>query len=81
MYTLDDQDSAKLGDRIITAAIAGISGYLVGWVVALVVVRLFSGGAWVVWVPTIALALYGFLAPTRSRDALSRFWNKLLNYF
>ena len=81
MYSNDDQETAKLGDRIISAAFAGVCGFLFGWVVALVVVRIFQSGDWVVWVPAIILGAFGFMAPTRSRDMLTDFWNQLLNYF
>ena len=81
MFAPDDRETAKLGDRIIAAAIAGVCGFMLGWVIAIVAVRLFQSGAWIVWVPTIALGLYGFRAPNRSRDMLTEFWSQILNYF
>jgi hypothetical protein len=81
MYTHDDRDSAKFPERIFAAVIAGLCGLLFGWVVSIVVVRITGGGAWLAWVPAVGLGIFGFLAPSRSRDMLTEFWNEILGYF
>lgn len=81
MYTHDDRESAKFPERIFAAVIAGVCGYFVGWLIAIIAVRVIGGGAWLAWLPAIALAVYGFMAPTRSRDMLTEFWNEILGYF
>ena len=61
--------------------IAGVFGFPFGWVVAIIVVRVTGGGAWLAWLLAVAFAAYGFLAPTRSRDMLTEIWQEIIGYF
>jgi len=81
MYSHDDKDSAKLPERIFAAVVAGACGYFVGWFIAFVAVKVTGGGAWFAWVTAVVLAVYGFIAPSRSRDLLTEFWNEVLGFF
>lgn len=80
MYTADDQETAKIGDRIIAAVIAGLCGYFVGWLVAIMVVSFFGGGQWLSWLFVVGFSIFGFIAPSRSRAIWSHFWEELLGF-
>ena len=80
MYTADDQDTAKIVDRIIAAIIAGLCGYFVGWLVAVIVVSFSGGGQWLTWLFVVGFTIFAFIAPSRSRDIWSHFWGELLSF-
>lgn len=73
MYPRDDMGTAKFLDRLLAAAIAGFCGLFPGSLLAALVLRITGEGVWVVWFPVVALAVYGFFAPSRFRDAFGRF--------
>ena len=81
MYTNDDSESAALIDRVIAAAIAGLCGYLFGVVFVLLLAAFFGEFLWMKWVVVAAFAIFGFAAPTRSRDMWTRFWKVFLGPF
>jgi len=81
MYTKDDQDSAKVTDRIIAGVIAGFCGYFLGVLVEGLANSVLGNGYGVTWVVAIGFAAFGFLAPSRSRDLWSAFWSGLLGAF
>lgn len=80
MYTVDDRDTAKIGDRIIAAAIAGFFGYFFGSVVAGGAAALFGSRYGVHWIITAMFAAYAFIAPSRSRALWSAFWEEVLGW-
>ena len=81
MFSNDDQNSAEPIDRIIAAVIAGFCGYFLGALFGLLLGIFSIDALWVKWVVAAAFAVFGFLAPTRSRDLWTQFWNELLGYF
>ena len=81
MYTKDDSDSAELTDRIIAAVIAGLCGYFLGLFLFLLLSKFFESVFWVKWAVAIAFAIFGFVAPSRSRDLWTQFWNEFLGFF
>jgi len=83
MYSKDDLKTAKPGDRIIAALISGLCGLFFGSLLAFLVYRLFGNEFQVplVWVCIIVFGLFGFVAPTRSRDYWSSFWSGFGNLF
>ncbi len=74
----DDTGTAKLPDRLIAAAIAGLCGWFFGSLVAVALERLFQASWGLGWWITAAFVAYGFLAPNRSRTLWSEFWEGLL---
>lgn len=81
MYINDDHDTAKLADRIIACVIAGICGYFFGGFVEFLAMKLFNNGYELSWVLAIGFAIFGFMAPSRSREVWSAFWSGLLGVF
>ncbi len=75
----DDIDTAKLGDRLIAAAIGGPCGYFFGLLVAVLVARLFHVTFGLQWFVSAAFAVYAFLAPSRSTELWSGFWEGFLS--
>ena len=80
MYPVDDRKTAKLGDRIIAAAIAAACGYFFGGMLGYLAIRVFEQTFGLVWISTIGFAIFGFFAPTKSRDLWSWIWTKVLHF-
>ena len=76
MYIKDDSESTTILDRVISAAIAGVLGYLFGVLVAKGVMAIFGNGAWIKWCVSLGFAIYAFLAPNRSRELWGGFWEE-----
>jgi len=68
MYTEDDQQSAKIGDRFIAAVIAGFFGYFAGWLFASVGEKVLGGEYGLRWLAVGGFSVFAFLAPARSRE-------------
>ena len=81
MYTKDDTESAQVIDRIMAAGIAGLCGYFLGTVLVFILASFISSAHWIKWAIAAAFAIFGFIAPSRSRDLWSQFWNELLGFF
>lgn len=81
MFTRDDSDSAELIDRVIATVIAGFCGYFLGFLLLLLLSYFIGSVLWVKWAVAIAFAVFGFAAPTRSRDLWTQFWSEFLGFF
>ena len=80
MYTKDDQQSAKIGDRIIAAVIAGILGYFAGSLFGLVGENAVGGEYGLPWVIVGGFSLYAFWAPVRSRELWGSIWAAIVRF-
>jgi hypothetical protein len=80
MYTVDDRETAKLGDRLIAAVIAALLGLLIGSLLAAGAASLFGDRYGVHWIVAGLSGAYGFIAPARSRALWSAFWEEILGW-
>ena len=80
MYTFDDRETAKIGDRMIAAVIGGLFGFLIGLVLARGVDALFGARYGIDWIIAALFAAYAFVAPSRSRALWSAFWEEVLGW-
>jgi hypothetical protein len=80
MYTFDDRETAKLGDRLIAAVIAAFLGLLIGSFLAAGAAKFFDSAFGVNWIIAGLSGAYGFLAPARSRALWSAFWEEILGW-
>lgn len=79
MYTKDDQQTAKVADRIIAGVISGGCGYFFGVLLAVIAFSFLGNDYGLKWVVAILFASFGFIAPSRSRDLWSAFWSGILS--
>ena len=80
LYTVDDQETAKLADRLIAGVIAAILGYFIGLILAAGAASLFGERYGVHWIVAGLSGAYGFIAPARSRALWSAFWAEILGW-
>ena len=78
MYTKDDQQSAKIGDRIIAAVIAAFFGYFAGWLFASVGEKVLGDEYGLRWLVVGGFSVFAFLAPTRSRELWGAIWASIV---
>jgi len=81
MYTKDDQHSAKIGDRIIAAVIAGFFGYFTGWLFGLVGENALGDEYGLGWLVVGGFSLFAFLAPVRSRELWASIWAAIVRFY
>ena len=81
MYTKDDQHSAKIGDRIIAAVIAGFFGYFAGWLLGLAGEKLLGDEYGLRWLVVGGFSLFAFSAPVRSRELWASIWAAILRIY
>lgn len=80
MYTRDDRDSAKLGDRTIAGIIGGLCGYFLGALAGYLINRFLGSNFGLAWWFAVGFAIYAFSSPSRSTEIWSRFWEGLLGF-
>lgn len=81
MFLNDDHDTARIGDRIIAAAIAAILGYWLGLVVGFLVEKVAGSTLGAQWFAAAGYGVYGFLAPARSTALWSEILAGLMGFF
>lgn len=81
MYIKDDHATAKIGDRLIAAVIGGLCGYFFGGLVGYLTSRFLGSDFGLAWWFATGFAVFAFLAPSRSREMWSGFWEGLLKLF
>ncbi len=81
MFLNDDRDTAKLGDRLIAAAIAAFLGFWIGGFFGVLALKITGSSYSLAWLAAAGFGLYGFIAPSSSTDLWSRFWTEVLGYF
>ena len=81
MYSNDDRDTAKLGDRVIASVIGGLCGFLVGALAGFLLSKLLGSNYGLAWWGAAGFAAYAFVAPSRSTEIWSEFWESLLGFF
>jgi len=78
MYLNDDYKTAKIGDRIIARAIAGFCGFWLGGFFGILVYEFTDNNYGLAWFFALALGVFAFFAPSKSREIWSAFWEELL---
>lgn len=81
MYLHDDRETARAADRLIAAIIGGACGFFFGGLLGLLSHRFLGSTFGLPWLIALGFGLYAFLAPSRSRDLWSRFWEGILDAF
>jgi len=80
MILNDDQNSAKIGDRIIAALIGGLCGFFIGLVFDIIQRKLLGGNLPIQWILSLGCAVFAFIAPAKSTSIWSAFWEELLGF-
>lgn len=80
MFTRDDRDTVKIGDRLIATAIAAFLGFWLGGFFGIIALKFADSSYGLPWIVAAGFGIFAFIAPSRSTEIWSAFWEELLGF-
>ena len=80
MYSKDDRDTAEFPDRLIAGVIGGLCGFLFGGMLGFLTQRFLGSSYGLAWSVAGGFAVFAFIAPSRSTEIWSEFWEAVLGF-